>query len=525
MQDPEEKEAAAALRRHAEDYPAAGDALRLAAGQPEALRRYHERVNPILLQAAGDCATIRDLNFRSMREAGVKARDEAKRATAIVAGLCIGAFLISALVALRLARSVLKPVHDLTASVEAVRLANFERRVRIAAADELGQLADGFNRMAETLGEYRSSSLGELLQAKWTLEATLDALPDAVLVIEPDGRIVALNSHAREVLRAMPTGRVDRIDQLPLSPEHLAAVRDALQGRSGVKSHTELSRTLSVMQNGGKRQLVLTAVPVPQFAPKGTFGAVIVLEDVTDVARLDELRTELVGVASHELKTPLTTLRMNLLLLAEGAGNLTPRQQEILATASAGCEELGSTIDELLDLTPIEAGQLRLVRERIDLYGVMEQVVLTLRPRFEDAEITLDVLRDRPSAVVQGDAARLGIVFANILTNALKYTLRAGRVSIRVSSGQNAGAGGPDTLQIAVTDTGPGIPEPFRERVFEKFFRVEHQGGAGESAVPGTGIGLYLCREIIEAHGSSIRCEPGDAGRGTRIAILLPTEA
>lgn len=525
MSDPEEQAAADALRRHADDYRAAGDALRAGAGQPEAHRRYYERVNPILRQAVGDGERIRELNFRSMQAAGIKARDEANRATAIVAGLALAALVVSTLVSVRLARAVLKPVHELTASVDAVRLGNFDRRVRLDSADELGRLGEGFNRMAETLAEYRSSSLGELLEAKWTLEATLDALPDAVIIVDPDGRVVGMNPPARAVLRSARPGEVSRVEQLPLSPDHLAAVREALRGRRGVKSHTEFSRTLGFTVGGSKRQFLLTAVPVPQFTPKDSFGAVVVLDDVTDFARLDELRTELVGVASHELKTPLTTLRMNLLLLGEGADNLTPRQREILETAAGGCEELGATIDELLDLTRIEAGQLRLAHDRVEVAALIEHAVRALRPRFEDADVTLDVVRDAPSAAVRGDAARLGIVFANILTNALKYTPPGGRVTVRVSSGQNAGAGGKDPLQIAVTDTGPGVPEEFRERVFEKFFRVEHHRPGNGPDVRGTGIGLYLCREIIEAHGGSVRCEPGDDDRGTRIAISLPAEA
>jgi NtrC-family two-component system sensor histidine kinase KinB len=245
---------------------------------------------------------------------------------------------------------------------------------------------------------------------------------------------------------------------------------------------------------------------------------------VTDFVRLDELRTELIAVASHELKTPLTTLRMNLLLLGEGADNLTLRQQEILATAVLGCQELASTIDELLDLTRIEAGQLRLDREMVDLWAVIEQSVGAMRPRYEDAGIVLQLKRDCERAIVHGDAVRLGVVFTNLLTNALTYTPRGGMVSIQVTLQQDTTGEGQGLLQIAVTDTGLGIPAEFHERVFEKFFRVEHHRGGGSDGWRGAGIGLYLCRQIIEAHGGSIWCEPGDDGRGTRLAILVRAE-
>ena len=179
-------------------------------------------------------------------------------------------------------------------------------------------------------------------------------------------------------------------------------------------------------------------------------------------------------MASHELKTPLTTLRMNLLLLGEKAENLTARQHEIFATAVLGCHELASTIDELLDLTRIEAGQLRLTRDSVDLYAVIDRAIASLSQRFEDAEVKLHVGGNGKPAFLLGDPARLAMVFTNLFSNALKYTPRGGTVSIATSM-QNAGNGGKALLQIAVTDSGPGVPPAFRERIFDKFFRVEQQ--------------------------------------------------
>ena len=157
-------------------------------------------------------------------------------------------------------------------------------------------------------------------------------------------------------------------------------------------------------------------------------------------------------------------------------------------------------------------------RTSVDLDALTEQVARSLRPRFEDAAIRLRVLHDAPAAVVLGDAARLRIVFTNLLDNALKYTPSGGEVALRLANGEG------QMLHVWVTDTGPGIPIEFRERVFEKFFRVEHHEKSGAEGVRGVGIGLYLCRQIVEAHGGSIRCEADAPGRGTRIAIHLPTE-
>jgi NtrC-family two-component system sensor histidine kinase KinB len=518
-----ERSVARRLWTEIDAYRTAGNSLVAAGRRPGALERYHKHVNPLLRQAVATCGEIREENFKAMRRAGVRARDEAGWATWAVAGMSLAAIGLATVVSVWLARSVLSPVRELTDSVEALRRGDFDRRVQLVSADELGQLAGGFNRMAEALAEYRRSSLGELLTAKTTLEATLNALPDAVLVIAPDGTLAALNPPAQALLAAKRASGAGHLRELPLRPEHRAAVDSALAGRPSVSPRTDFGLTLAAVLNGRPHRFLLSAVPVPGLAPR-RFGAVIVLDDVTEFARLDELRSELIGVASHELKTPLTTLRMTLLLLGEEAAALTPRQRELLETALLACQELRGTIDELLDVTRIESGQLRLDLAPVDLAALLGQVLRSLRPRFDDSRVAVQVVQDHESAMVRGDAARLGTVLSNLLTNALKYSPAGGTVTVRISSGQNARSAPAALLQVTVTDQGPGIPAEFRERVFEKFFRVEHHLGGGPNGIHGTGIGLYLCREIVKAHGGSVHCEPGDGGVGTRIAILLPAE-
>jgi NtrC-family two-component system sensor histidine kinase KinB len=517
----EQRAAAAALQQHVDAYRAAGDALLRGGPRDEAAARYHDTVNPALRQASSDCNRLRELTFQAVEQAGVRARDQARRATVIVVAISLGALVLSVVVATRLAGAVLRPVRELTASVEAVRKGQLDRRVQVRSADELGQLAEDFNRMAETLAEYRSSSLGDLLQAKMTLEATLAALPDAVIVVDPDGQIVSTNPLARDFLGAAGAQSGDQarhIDDLPLPPAVLQAVRDTLKGEP-VNNRSDLSQALPGRLQGKPVKLLVAVRPIPDFLARRC-GAAVVLNDVTDLARLDELRSELVAVASHELRTPLTTLRMNLLLLEEGAGNLSGRQREILAAAMLAGEELASTIEELLDLTRIEAGQLRLVQELVAVGALLEQTMRPLRSRFEDAEIALRLEDEAPGAVVPGDPARLRIVFSNLLANALKYTPPGGQVSVHVRPLPDAD-GREGWVRIDVTDTGPGIPAEFRERVFEKFFRVEHERDNGNEGVRGAGIGLYLCRQIIEAHHGTIWCEPAATG-GTTLAVRLP---
>jgi NtrC-family two-component system sensor histidine kinase KinB len=523
LREPGERDAAADLHEHIEDYHRAGDSLLRSAADPRAREVYHEQINPALRKAVADCSRIRELNFASMQQVGELARNESRRATGIAAGVALVALGITTVAMVRLAQVILHPIRELTRSVEAIRRNEFKHRVSVDSEDELGQLAAGFNRMAETLGDYRESSLGELLLAKATLESTMAALPDAVIVVDPDGQIVSKNPLAEEILQATGGRNVTGVHDLPLSAALREAVENALRSGSAVPTVPDLSRALSITLHGRPVKMLPTVVPIPEFLPRRA-GAAIVLADVTEFARLDDLRGDVIAVASHELKTPLTTLQMNLMLLQEKAENLTARQREILLTAVHGGEELSATIDELLDLTRIEAGQLRLARDHVDLAALINQVTNTLRPHFQGAEVSLKVEKDVARAVVSGDAARIRLVLVNLLTNAIKYTPRHGTVVVRLTSVQNAGTAGKARLQITVTDTGPGIPPELRERVFDKFFRVEDEHPDGPKGVRGTGIGLYLTREIIKAHGGTVACTSGDAGRGTRIAVLLDAE-
>lgn len=514
----EELAASDDLRIHVDAYRRAGDGLLDTRDPAQAREYYHEHVNSALRKAVANCGRLRELSFRAMRQAGVAAHDQARRATRILAALALAALAAAAAVALHLAWTILGPIRELTRGVEAIRNDDFSHRVKVQSADELGQLAEGFNRMSETLTEYRNSSLGELLLAKTILESTLAVLPDAVLVVDAEGRIEPKNALAQALVRTPAGVEADCLQDLPLPAVVRHAVDETLRGqRLGVRP--EPNQALTVCVDGRQLRMLVTVAPILEYPPCRR-GAVLVLADVTPFARLDELRTELVAVASHELKTPLTSVRMNLLLLGERADNLTDRQNELLAATVKAAEELAGTIDELLDLTRIEAGQLRLQRECVDVDVLIEHVANSLRARFEDSAIRLRIVHEGSAVLSHGDAARLRIVFLNLLDNALKYTPSGGEVEVRLVPSDT-----PPRLRIVVTDTGPGVPAAFHERIFEKFFRVEHHLEGEAKGVRGAGIGLYLCRQIVEAHGGSIRCEKGNDNCGSCFLIDLPLQA
>lgn len=497
--DPGERDVASAVRRDVDAYHAAGDALLARASDAGSRSRYHDAVNPLLRRAVGTTTRIQDDHLRNTQEVAAWARDQATRATQILALVFAAALVLSLLVAYHLARVVVAPIRALTTAVDALRRNELGRRVPVVRRDELGRLAEGFNRMADDLAEFRRANIGEVIRAKETLEATLAALPDAVLIIDAAGEVSSANPRASAVIASA----------------HASAARDALDGliKGGPgKTGVDLAKALAVTIDGESRKLLPRVVPI-EGLPGGR-GAVLVLSDVTDLVRLDEMRMDLVAVASHELRTPLTTLRMTLLMLQERAARFEAREREIVATALLGIEQLGATVSELLDLTRIEAGELRLAWDSVDVRALVAQAASSIEAPCKEAGILLHVDVDDAPEIVDGDTARLALVFSNILTNALKYTPAGG--AIRVKASAEAGA-----LRVAISDDGPGVPIEMRERVFEKFFRVEHYRAGGDQGVRGSGIGLYVAREVLAAHGGTIRCEEAEGG-GARFVVKVP---
>lgn len=504
---PAEREIAARLRADVDAYQRAVDELIARANAVGARMRYHEDVNPLLRRAVATTNQIRDQHFRSSQAVAEWAGARSTRSMEIVGAISVAALLLLCAIVLHLVRVVMVPLRELTRAVEAIRRGDFSRRVGMRRDDELGRLGAGLDRMTDELEQFRRANIGEVIRAKETLEATLEALPDAVVVVDPDRRISAANPRALEALGEPRSRSLDELDVPATTRDAIAATLEA-----GTTSGTavDLSNTIELAIAGGPRKLLPRVVPI-----EGQRGAVLVLSDVTDLARLDEMRLELVAVASHELRTPLTTLRMTLAMMQERGQRHDARDRELLATALVGVEQLAARVDEFLDLTQIEAGQLRLAWSPLSLGELVEHAARAIAPACEAAGIALDApIYPELSIALPGDRARLAMALSNLLSNAVKYTPSGGRIEIHTAIDRGRG-----TATIEVSDSGPGVPPAYRERVFERFFRIEHLRG-GEIRSAGTGIGLYIARQVLEAHGGAIRCDASPLG-GARFAMTL----
>jgi signal transduction histidine kinase len=454
-------------------------------------------------------AKILRLNQNNMEEAGREARRLAVQSlTWFGVGLVL-AICLALLLALNTVRSILRPIEAITQAAQQISAGNPDQVVPYVGQDELGQLAQAFNTMAHHLREYRQSQSAQLLRAQQTIQATIDSFPDPVLVIDFEGTVEMANPAARRLLGVVPRQKGQAASGIWQPPEPLLQpLAEALKGQRDYLPEG-FDRVILLGSNGRETAMLPRILTIRD--PSGNaLGAAVVLQDVSRLRLLDQVKSNLVATASHELKTPLTSVRLAVhLLLEEAVGPLTPKQTELLLDARENSERLLAMVNNLLDLARLEQGSRQLEVKHESPQKLLQAAAEAARPRAEDKgiEIVVDVPRDLPSIAV--DASRLGHALRNLLDNALTYTERGGRITLSASADA-------DAVTLSVADTGIGISREHLPHVFEKFFRVP-----GQSRGTGTGLGLAIVNEIVTAHGGTITCD-SQPGEGTVFRLRLP---
>jgi NtrC-family two-component system sensor histidine kinase KinB len=431
-----------------------------------------------------------------------EARAEQLAATAVrVLSLGIAAAVaLSVAISWIVAASLLRPIKALTASAAALGEGKLETEVPVFSGDELGRLASTFNIMAGRLRAYRDAIQARVLRTQRTMEATLTSTPDPLFVVSRDGAFDVRNPAAQELSglpefrRGLPPSLAGPLARVLESDEHYLP--------------TDYSRVVTLRVGREDRHYLPRILAIGDKLTEFK-GAALILQDVTKFRLLDDAKTNLVGTVSHELKTPLTGLRMAVYLLLEKTlGPLAPAQREMLESARDDADRLLRILDSLLDLARLEAGASALERKRAGVGTLLAAAADEARVFVAAAGQTLVVREEPGCGDVNVDAGRLRHVFINLLSNASKYSPEGATITL----GAAPEFGG--FVRFSVHDRGVGIPPEAIARIFDRFYRVPGQ------AKPGAGIGLAIAREIVVAHGGTIACS--SSPEGTEFRFMIP---
>lgn len=485
---------------YAQTYP------RLLSGRQSDQQRensYSASALPQAIEVQSLAHELIDMNMGSMLSVHDRVGDMAKhfrRAMHIVTGSAIA---LAVVFAALIGRMIVRPIQLLTESVHQIEQGHLDQRVPIDSKDELGILAAAVNAMAQQLLAYRQADHQRLLRTERTTQLAIDSLPDAVIVLQPDGQIEMANQAARRLFDLTPGARVGEN-----SAPWLADLHRRILGAGHSSELSGYESTIALEQDGETRHYLPRSVSISDDSGQ-PIGATIVFADVSGLRRLDEMKNGLLSLVSHELKTPLTSMRMILhLVTEERVGLLSPKQKELLITARDDAERLHSIVENLLDMARIESGRALMELQPVAPSVLAWRAAESLRGAFDSQQVELSVEACGDLPLVNADPTRISHVLINLLNNSLRYTPAGGHVRIWARPAD-------DWIEMGVSDDGAGISRQFLPRVFEKFFRAPGQQGSS-----GSGLGLSIAKDIVEAHGGRIRVESAE-GKGSTFAFTL----
>ncbi len=469
---------------------------------PDARRKiYFSELLPLFGDIKETADAIQRMNQENMVTMDRDARRRAVSARRQTYGLLAAVLLVASLFMYGTGRWILRPINRLIDSAKEIRKGNLDLVIQSGSQDEIGQLSESFNEMTAALREFRRSGQAKMLRIQRSVQQAFDSLPDAIAVLDPDGRVEVATAAARDVFGLRPEAYLQDLHHAWMFP----VVDKAL--RTGRPS---LSCEAPVQQFVGNEERFWQprAIPIMD-SDKMPAGVVLVLEDMTRQREQDELKRGVISTVSHQLKTPLTSIRMAVhLMLDEKIGSLTEKQVEVLLAARDDSDRLNAILDDLLDISRIESGRAAMAFRPVPAARLASSVVEPFRSVARDRGVTFDV--DVPESLpeVWVDPARIANVFDNLISNALKHTPAGGRVTLTALSDDRH-------LVFRVTDTGVGIPKQYMPRLFQQFFRVPGQGDE-----TGIGLGLSIVKEIVEANGGTVEAESCE-GEGSTFIITL----
>ena len=433
--------------------------------------------------------------------ASLKSAYQSLRAvTKIIINAASIALLITLIVGYTISGSITKPINDLNIKANLMAGGDFSQRVEITSDDEIGTLGTSFNYLTEKLDE----TLIEISSEKSKLDAIINNMADGLMAIDEKGFITLYN---QSLLKLLDTKAMvlygNNLTQL--SREIGMNIR-----LEEIKKSLETSQDGNLVKKTKDQKTLRISTAFYKDDGQRLKGYALLFHDITESHKLEEMRREFVANVSHELKTPITTIKTYAETLGSGLVDDEKTQIEFAKTIEKEADRMTNLVKDLLDLSHIDFKKTKWDMEGIKVSELVRENVENLKIYQEDKEQTIKVL-ENADPVIFGDKNKISQVMVNIISNAIKYTAKGGIIEIEISQDKNYG-------YIAIKDDGIGIPQQETERIFERFYRVD-KGRAREMG--GTGLGLAIARDIVREHKGDIFAK-SSLGEGSTFTIKLP---
>jgi two-component system, NtrC family, sensor histidine kinase KinB len=468
------------------------------------------KLNPVdsnaLLNLRQHAMGIQQLNMKAIKLKSEAAADEASKAIKYLVVVASVVGILAFIIIINFPGYVADPIIQLTSSIKAIANKDYEERLHFSRKDEFEELAVAFNQMAEKLDEYEHSNLANILFQKKRIETIINRMTDPVIGLDEKRYVVFANEKSLQLLNLPKEKVVGRY-----SPD-VALENDLLRKLIRQEEINEKANLLKIIINGKENYFSKEIIDI-HYAPTGEkenipVGQVILLKNITQYKELDLAKTNFIATISHELKTPIASLQMCAQLISDPrVGQLNEEQQKIVHSLNDETKRLSKLVNELLDLSQVETGNVKLTLGSVSPIKLVEQAVDSVKLQAERNNIKLEIDIPDELPTVKADLEKTTWVLINLLTNAIRYTPENGKIEISVEKKE-------DYVYFSIQDFGPGIEDKYLSRIFDKFFQVP-----GTSK--GTGLGLAISKEFVEAQGGIITLK-SKYGYGSTFIVALP---
>jgi len=442
-----------------------------------------------------DISMIMELNMAAIQRKSDIAHNTAETANkwiVITSTLC---FLLGMTLLVNLPGNIANPVKELTNSIREIAAKNYSQRVYYRGKNEFGELADSFNSMAEKLEEYNSSNLSRILVEKMRIETLINNMHEPVIGLDENRIVLFINNEALKISGLRPEEIIGK------SAQDAALNNDLLRSLLTDLTQTEKVENLQTSplkiyadnkESYFEKEIVNISITPTGEREKRMIGHVIILKNITPFKELDFAKTNFIATVSHELKTPISSIKMSLLLLEnQNTGHVNSEQKQLIESIKEDSDRLLKITGELLNMSQVETGNIQLNIQQSRPEQILEYALEAVKVQAEQKQIELIVEMGDDLPDVKADTEKTAWVLINFLTNAIRYSQQQGQIHIEIQEHENE-------IQFSVKDDGKGIDSRYRAKIFNRYFQVPG------SAKSGTGLGLAISKEFIEAQGGHI---------------------
>ncbi|MET3503419.1 MULTISPECIES: HAMP domain-containing sensor histidine kinase [Mucilaginibacter] len=441
---------------------------------------------------------IMKLNMDAIARKNEIANTTSKRGSLLVAFLGAFLFLVAFSFAVNFPGYIANPIKELTVRIKEVSNKNYHQQIHFESDDEFGELGQAFNNMTRKLDEFENSNLASILFEKKRIETIINSMHDAIIGLDEKGVIIFANQVACNLIGMKP-------DQLNGKYAPDIAIENDLMRKLLVNDQAKLRIFADEREGFYSRESLSVS------SRDKVIGKVIILKNITEYQQLDEAKTNFIATISHELKTPISSIKMSLKLLEdERIGEVNAEQRQLIGNIEDDTRRLLLITGELLDMAQVETGKLQLNFGSTHPQNIVDYAVKAIKFIADQKHVEIKVKCDQSLPKVHADLDKTTWVLINLLSNAIKYSHEKSTVELVVKKHKN------DEIEFSVTDHGKGIEQQYLPRLFERYFKVPN----ATSEQSGTGLGLAIAKDFIEAQAGKISVD-SEIGSGSTFYFTL----